>query len=114
LRSPQEQPDRMSGFFVVLVFGFPAVFLSLLISVIGIVKEKYWLVIIGAVLFIPFSYYLNGALGANGFAILLPLFQIVSAAAIREGNRLWAWLMLVPAFLAGLWVLAAGLISNFS
>lgn len=99
--------------FVILLFGFPAVFLSLLVSVIGVVQGKYWLVIIGAVLFIPFSYYLNGAPGANGFAILLPLFQIVSAAAVREGNRLWSWLMLVPAFLASLWVLAVGLTANF-
>jgi hypothetical protein len=99
----------MSQAFVVLIFGFPAVFISLLVSVIGVVKGKYWLVIIGAVVLIPFSYYLNGAPGANGFAILLPLFQIVSAAAVREGNKVWAWLMLVPAFLASLWVVGVAL-----
>lgn len=99
----------MEQFFIVLLFGFPAVFVSLLISVIGVWKEKYWLVILGAVLFIPFSYYLNGAPGSGGFAILLPLFQIGSAAAVREKNKLWAWILLVPVFLATLWVVGLAL-----
>jgi hypothetical protein len=94
---------------IILLFGFPAVFVSLLVSVIGVLKEKYWLVIIGAVLFIPFSYYLSGSPGSGGFAILLPLFQIVSAAAVYEKNRLWAWILLAPAFLASLWVLGLAL-----
>ena len=99
----------MSGFFVVLVFGFPAVFLSLLVSVIGVLKEKYWLVIIGAVLFIPFSYYMNGAFAGNGFPMLLPLLQMGSAAAVYERNKLWSWLLLVPAFLASMWLVGVAL-----
>ena len=91
---------------LVVLLGFPAVFVSLLVSVIGVLKDKYWLVILGAVLFIPFSYYLNGSPGSGGFAIFLPLFQIVSAAAVRENNKLWAWLLLLPAFLVTLWVIA--------
>ena len=94
----------MNGVWVVLIFGFPAVFVSLLVSVIGILKEKYWLVIIGALLFLPFSYYLNGATRNSGWPYLLPLLQIGSAAAVREKNKLWAWLLLLPAFLVSLWV----------
>lgn len=98
---------------IVILFGFPAVFVSLLLSVIGVLKDKYWLVIIGAVLFIPFSYYLNGSPGIRGFAILLPLFQMGSAAAVRERDKLWAWLLLVPSFLAALWVMGVALLYNF-
>jgi len=98
---------------VVLIFGFPAVFVSLILSVAGILKDKFWLVIMGAVLFVPFSYYLNGYPNLRGFAILLPLFQMGSAAAVRERNRLWAWLLLVPSFLASLWVLGVALLYNF-
>lgn len=99
----------MSQAFVVLIFGFPAVFVSLLLSVVGVLKDRFWLVILGAVLFIPFSYYLNGAPNLRGFAILLPLFQMGSAAAVRENNKTWAWILLVPAFLASLWVLGTAL-----
>ena len=86
---------------VVLLFGFPAVFRSLLVSVIGVWKDKFWLVIAGALMFMPFSY-------------LLPLFQILSAAAVREQNKLWAWLLLAPAFLATFWVVGVILLYQIS
>lgn len=103
----------MSQAFVVLIFGFPAVFLSLALCVIGVLKDKFWLVIMGAVLFIPFSYYLNGLPDLRGFAFLLPLFQMGSAAAVRENNKVWAWILLLPAIVASLWILAIVSISNF-
>jgi hypothetical protein len=87
-----------------MIFGFPAVFVSLLVSVIGVLKEKFWLVIIGAILFLPFSYYLSGSPGLAGLPILLPGFQVGSAVAVHEKNKLWAWLLLLPALFAGLWV----------
>ena len=77
--------------------------LSLAASVSGVLKDKFWLVLIGAVLFLPISYYLNGSPTLHGFAILLPLFQVGSAAAVREGNKRWAWLLLLPAFLMVIW-----------
>ena len=96
--------------FIVMLFGFPAAILSLLLSVIGVLTQKFWLVIIGAVLFAPFSYYLSGSPGLAGLPILLPGFQVGSAVAVRENNRLWAWLLLVPAFLTVLWVAGVVLI----
>ena len=103
----------MNGLLVVMIFGFPAVFVSLAVSVAGVLKDKFWLVIIGAVLFVPFSYYINGYPSLRGFAILLPLFQMGSAAAARERNMLWAWLLLAPALFVTLWVLAAALLNIF-
>lgn len=96
---------------VAILFGFPAVVLSLLVSVIGVLKEKVWLVLVGAILFIPFSYYLSGAPGSAGLPILLPGFQVGSAIAVRQKNKLWAWLLLVPSLLAILWILGAVLLS---
>jgi hypothetical protein len=102
----------MIDLFVVMVFGLPAVLLSLVLSVIGVWKDKFWLVMLGAVLFIPFAYYLNGSPGLRGFAILLPLFQMASAAAVREKNKMWAWLLLVPALAASVWVFGIALYYN--
>jgi hypothetical protein len=103
----------MAEVFIVLIFGFPAAFLSLLLSAIGVLKEKYWLVIIGALLFVPFSYYLSGSPGLAGLPILLPGFQVGSAIAVREKSKLWAWLLLVPAFFAALWVAGVALYYQF-
>ena len=102
-----------SDVLVILIFGFPAVFVSLVISVIGILKEKFWLVLIGAVLIIPFSYYLSGAPGLARLPILLPGFQFGSALAVREKSKRWAWLLLLPAFFAVIWVVGAALYYQF-
>jgi peptidoglycan/LPS O-acetylase OafA/YrhL len=96
-------------FSLIFLLALPAALLSLVISAIGAARKNFWLVIIGAILFIPFAYYLNGAPGSKGLATFLPLFQIGSAVAIHQKNRLWAWLLLVPPFLAGLWVLGVAL-----
>ena len=101
----------MQEFLVAFIFGFGLISVSLLLSVLGILKDKYWLVIIGTVLFLPFSYYIFGATAANGFTVLPILFQMLSAAAVYEKNRLWAWILLAPSFLLVLWVIGAALFS---
>lgn len=103
----------MPDLFVIMLFGFPAVFVSLLVSVLGVWKEKYWLVLLGAVLFIPFSYYLSGAPGSYRLPLLLPVFQVLSAAAVREKQKRWAWLLLIPAVLAALYIGAVALYYQF-
>lgn len=94
----------MGEFLIAMLFGFPAVCLSLLVSAIGIRKENFWLVIVGAVLFVPFTYYLYGAPGSAGLPILLPLLHFGSAVAVYKKNKRWAWLLLAPSFLVTLWV----------
>ena len=89
---------------IILLFGFPCAILSLLVSAIGIIKDKYWLPLIGALLFMPFTYYLNGSPALGGIVMLLPLFQIGSAAAVFRKKRTLAWLLLMPAIFMVLWV----------
>jgi hypothetical protein len=108
-RNDSVELNNMPEFLVAFIFGFGLVFISLLLSVLGILKDKYWLVIIGAVLFLPFSYYLFGASGANGFSMLPLLLQMLSAAAVYEKYKLWAWIFLTPSFLMVLWVLVVAL-----
>ena len=96
--------------FIMMLFGFPAALLSLLLCVLGVLTQKFWPVVIGAILFAPFSYYLSGSPGLAGLPILLPAFQVGSAVAVREKNKLWAWLLLLPPFFAVLWVAGVVLI----
>ena len=103
---------NVSDVFVAMLFGFPEAFVSMLVSVIGIITEKFWLVIAGAILFVPFSYYLSGAPGLAGLPILLPGFLVGSALAVRGRNRLWAWLLLAPSALAILWILGSVILST--
>ena len=115
----EEHPPRndiitaMFDLFIPILFwlSIPA---SLLLSVLGVLRDKYWLVLIGAVLLIPISYYFNGSPSSHGFAIFLPIFQVVSAAAVKEEYKLWAWLFLLPAFSIVLWFIFVVLSYQFA
>jgi len=62
---------------IIFFFGFPGAFLSLLVSIIGIVQNKYWLVLIGVLLFLPFTYYLYGAPGIlSNYVFLLRFYNL--------------------------------------
>ena len=105
----QEQPDLMQEMLVAFIFGFGLVSVSLVVTIVGILKEKVWLVILGAAFFAPFAYYLFGASSANVFA-LIPLFLLLgSAVAVYLRKRLWAWVLAAPALLSFLWVLVVAL-----
>ena len=96
---------------IAFLFGFPGAFLSLLLSSVGIIKNKYWLILIGALLFSPFTYYLYGSPGIlSSFVILLPLMQLGSALAVFRNKRTLAWLLLAPSILMVLWVVSVVLI----
>lgn len=98
---------------VIVLFCLPLVLLSPAISAVGIVKGRYGLVLVGAVLMTPLAYYLNGAPGSRGLPILLPLLQLGSAVAVQQRSKFWAWLLLAPSFLACLWFLGIALFYQF-
>lgn len=95
----------LRDFFVQFILGFPMAFVPLVLSVIGVVKQEFWFSIIGAVLFFPFSYYLSGAPGSYRLPLLLPLFLVGSALAVRLKKKLWAWILLAPALLISIYVI---------
>jgi len=103
----------MNELLVTLLF-WSSILFSLTLSVLGVLKEKSWLVIIGAILFFPISYYFNGSPSFHGYGLFLPLFQVISAAAVREKNKLWAWLFLAPSFLIVLWLIVVALFYQIS
>ena len=94
-----------------ILFDFLAV-LSLLFSIIGIINNNYWLLLICVVLAFPFSYSLGSALDFSGF-ILLPFFYLFSAVAVYKNNRSVAWLVLLPVFLLALFLLTTAVIFGF-
>ena len=105
--------DMMSEILVPLIFWL-AIFLALFISVIGVLKEKYGLVILGAVLIFPMVYYLSGSPSLQGYPWLLPILQLASAMAVKKKNKVWAWLLLTPSIAAAVWFIGAVLYYHFS
>jgi hypothetical protein len=96
-----------------IIFGWPFIILSLLVSVTGLITKHYWLLLIGAVLSIPFSYYLSGAPGFRNIVFVLPLFQVGAVFAVRAKKMFMAWLLLLPVILVIGWVAYAVLSQPF-
>ncbi len=103
----------MSELLIPVIFWL-SIPVSLSLSVLGVLKNKYWLALIGAALFFPLSYYFNGFPTFHGYGLFLPIFQIISAAAVKEGNKLWAWLFLLPALSTVFWFIFVVLFNQFS
>ena len=102
----------MTEFLIISLFGFPGALLSLLVSAIAILKNKYWVLFVGAILFLPFCYYLNGTPYFRG-VILLPLFHLGSAFAIYKNNKGFAWILFLPDIFLFVYVLYISIASNF-
>ena len=84
----------MTNLLVQIIFGWPAILTSILLSIAGIRLKKPALLIASGIICIPFTYYIS-----NGFrkpAALLPLFQFASAYALTRKRELLAWLLISP------------------
>ena len=84
----------MTEIFVQIIFGWPAVISSILLSIAGIMLKKPALLVASGIICIPFTYYIS-----NGFrnpTLLLPLFQFASAYAITRQRNLIAGLLIAP------------------
>ncbi len=97
-------------FLIIGLFGFPGALLSLIISVIGILKGKYGLVLLGMLLFLPFCLYLDGTPNFKG-TNLLSLFHLAAAYAVRRKANWLAWIFLIPSVVLIAFVLNLSLTS---
>ena len=95
---------------VIALFGFPGAFLSLILSAIGILKNKVSFLLLGMLLFLPFCYYLDGTPRFDG-TILLSLFHLGAAFAVRRKWNWLAWILLIPSLVLILFVLNLSLTS---
>ena len=76
-----------------IIFGWPAIIASILLSVVGVWLQKPVLLVVGGIVCLPFTYYLSGF---RTPAVILPLFQFGSAYAVSRQKILFAWLLLAP------------------
>ena len=83
----------MTDILVQIIFGWPAIIASILLSIAGVWLKKPAFLIAAGVVCIPFTYYLSGY---RLPAVVLPFFQFGSAYAITRQKSLLAWLLIVP------------------
>lgn len=79
---------------VQIIFGWPAIIASILLSITGVARKRAGLLVTAGVIGIPFAAYLTA--GSHLPGLLLPLCQLGSAYAIKQ-QRIWlAGLLVAP------------------
>ena len=96
-----------------IIFSWPFVAFSLIATVVGILYEIPFLVILGAITIVPFSYQLNNVQYFRGVAFFLPVLQLFSAWALKEEKNVWAWVLFAPTIAIILWLFVVNSIVGF-
>ena len=91
----------MLDFLIPMFFGWPMIIISLGFAFAGIMLKRRALSLIGAVLFLPPTWYLGLYFA---FSLILPLFLFGSAYAVSNGKSALAFLLIVPVLIAAGWL----------
>lgn len=90
----------MLNFLLILLVGWPAILTTLILAVIGLLRNNFRLLLGAAILAFPFSWYLSGFPSIRSLWFLLPLFLFGSSYLMSRGREMLAWLIAVPYFLS--------------
>ena len=86
----------MTDILVQIIFGWPAIILSLAVSVAGVLKNWPWMLVLGGILCTPFALYLSGFPAVRFLSLLLPFFQFAAAWAVHVKWKILAGVFLLP------------------
>ncbi len=79
-----------------VVFGWPAILLALVLSVLGISKRIPGLLAVAAVIATPFSLFLGGGPRFGWLGFMIPVLLLGASVAVRYRRVEIAWLLLLP------------------
>jgi hypothetical protein len=82
-----------------LFVGWPAIVTTVILSVVGLFRANYRLLVAAAILAFPFSWFISGFPVIHSPAFLLPVLLLGSAFAVYREHEMIAWLVALPFFL---------------
>jgi hypothetical protein len=91
---------RTSDLLVQMIFGWPMIVVSILLSIIGVWLKKPAFLVAAGVIGIPFAAYITAATSLPG--LLLPAFQLGAAYSVKRQKDLFAWVLIAPMILVAL------------
>jgi hypothetical protein len=97
----------MLDFLLSLLAGWPAILVTVIFAIYGLVKNNYRSLLGAAILAVPFSWYLSGFPLVRSPIFLMPVLIFGAAWAMRYGREMLAWLLAIPFFLILLLLLFA-------
>lgn len=90
----------MINFLLNLLVGWPAIVVTLILAIIGLLKNNYRYLLGAAILAFPFSWFLSGFPFIRSLWFLLPVFLFSSSYLMFRGREMLAWIVAVPYFLS--------------
>lgn len=94
----------MIDFLVASFFGWPAILIAAILSVIGLLRNNYRFLVAAAILILLPSWFLSGFPLIRSPVFLLPLLLFASGYCIYRGREMLAWLLVIPFFMS-IWLL---------
>ncbi len=94
----------MSSILTAVIFGWPAMLLSLLMAGIGLVWKRWPWLLASTVLVIPPAWLFSGYPSIRWSAFFLPILLLASAIAVRARKYSLAWLLVFPVVAAMTWL----------
>lgn len=97
----------MLDFLLSLFVGWPAVVVTVILAVMGLVRNNYRYLLGAAILAVPFSWFLSGFPFVRSPVFLTPVLIFGAAWAMRYGREMLAWILGIMFFLVVILLLFA-------
>ena len=97
----------MLDFLLALLAGWPAIIVTVILAVYGLLRSNYRFLLAAAILAVPFSWYLSGFPIVRSPIFLAPVLLFGAAWAMRYGREMLAWILAIPFFLVVILLLFA-------
>lgn len=95
----------MLGFLLSLLVGWPAILVTIVLALIGLIRNNYRFLLAAAILAFPYAWFLSGFPVIQSPAFLLPVLLFGSSYFIFRDRQMLAWLAAIPFFLSVLLLL---------
>ena len=102
----------MLDFILIALVGWPAILVTVILAILGLIKRDYRFLVGAAILAFPFSWYLSGFPLIRSFIFLLPLLPFGAGFALRRDHEMTAWILAIIYFLCILLLLFAVIAGN--
>lgn len=97
----------MLDFLLSLLAGWPAILVTVVLAVYGLIKNNYRFLLGAAILAVPFSWFLSGFPLVRSPIFLMPVLIFGAAWAMRYEREMLAWMLAIPFFLVVILLLFA-------
>ena len=97
----------MLDFLLILLVGWPAILITVVLAGLGLFRRNYRFLVWAAILAVPYSWYLSGFPLIRSPIFLTPVLVLGAAWAMRRDREMMAWILGISFFLVILLLLFA-------